>query len=339
MTFESYRSHKNTDKFLTAGTILGAVSLFAAAEANATRRDNKKYSTKAKVISNVRESEYSTFFVPGFNGDGTVVAKNLDRHFEQMGTTHYAVHPERGFSLDSIREEWLRARELDGHRPARIYAVSMGALLLSRIFQDEDFRQEFGEVERVVYDSGLSSRSDLSASKKAAIAAGIILPSTHTTGKIYHAINNLMDEHDFGHDPEVLEEEVRERYHSTARARFSSAKSQIWFMHNNDVANMDLSGFGQEVAGGFAYLSSSNDNLVNTDRSVNVYAKSLQQPVEYRIDTGRGYNSHAKGPDHPKSAVDALLNRNHDQYRVRTVRNHVARHVMHKSGLYVPEAA
>lgn len=339
MTYER-RSHGTTEKLIAAGTLLGAFSLAAAAaETKATQRDNKRYSTKADVISNIRDGEYSTFYVPGFNGDGRVVAKNIDRHLEHMGTTHYHVHPERGFSLDSIREEWLRARELDGHRPARIFAVSMGALLLSKIFEDDGFRDEFGEVERVVYDSGLSGRGDLSAGKKLGIAAGLILPSTHTTGKIYNVINNLTDEHDFGHDPEVSDEEVIERYKSTAAARFSSAKSQIWFMHTNDVANMDLSRFGNEVQGGFAYIASANDTLVNTHRSVNIYAQSLNQPIEYRIDSGRGQNSHAKGPDHPKSVVDALLNKNHDQYRVRTVKKHVARHAITESGLYIPRAA
>jgi len=315
---------KNSERIIKAGTlILGALSIAAvAAETGASVRDQRGRSNKAEVVSNIRPGEYATFTVPGYHSEGHILARNLDRHFEDMGTTHYAVHPERGFSLDSIREEWLKARALDGHRPARIYAMSMGGLLVAKIFSDEGFRREFGPVDKLVLDSALSGKKDLSVKEKIAMGFATVLPVSHTTNKLYHLLSQEDLGEEIDHAPEVMPEEVHERLGASALINFSAGKGQILFMRREYVENIPLAGFGAEIERGTTYLASTCDTVVDTERSVTVYAKSLKQDVEYRIDTLRKFTSaHAGGRERPQGAKDALLDQYPERYRIRTIRH------------------
>lgn len=317
----------STERIIREGIplILGALSLMAAsaaiAEAHATKEDTKGRSDKAEVVSNIRPGEFATFTVPGYHAEGHVLSRNLDRHFEHMGTTHYAVHPEKGFSLDSIREEWLKARDLDGHRPARIYALSMGGLLVSKLFSDEEFRKEFGPVDRLVLDSALSGKHDLSGGEKLAMGLATVLPVTYSTNRLYHALSGSELNGPLDHAAEVLPREVRERIGAAAMVHFSAGRDQILFMRGEDVANMDLSDFGREIPNGVTYLSSTNDLVVNVNHSSKVYTESLDKNIEYRVDLLRKQtSSHAGGPERPQGAVDALLGQHPERYRIRYLR-------------------
>lgn len=317
-------THEKINKEIaTVGTlIVGAFSVAAImAEAKATAQDKSKGSHRANVISNVRPGEYATFTVPGYHADGTVLAKNVDRHFEEMGTTHYAVHPERGFSLDSIRDEWLKARALDGHRPARIYALSMGGLLVAKLFSDPDFRHEFGQVDRMVLDSALSGKKDLSVGAKMAMGFGALLPVTYSTVQFYRFVSEVENNTHPPHAPEVTLEEAKERYAAGAKMHFSAGKDEIMFMHMEDVGRLKLQAMGQEIKDGIVYLQSAKDHLVDTSRSSQTYSNSYAKDIECRIDTARPNGSHASGPEFPKGVVDALLDRNPDKYRIRTIRH------------------
>lgn len=321
-------THEKINKEIsTTGTLLlGAFSIAAivAAEAKATSEDKVKGTFKANVVSNIRPGNYATFTVPGYHADGRVLGKNIDRHFEQMGTTHYAVHPERGFSLDSIREEWLKARSLDGHRPARIYALSMGGLLVSKLFSDPEFRREFGEVDKLVLDCALSGKKDLSVGTKLAMGFGAILPVTYSTGQFYRFISEIENKGDLKHSPEVTHDEARERYAAGARIHFSAGKDEILFMHREYTERMNLREAGEEIKDGITYLQSARDHLVNTTRSSQIYSNAYAKDIECRIDTTRPNGSHASGPEFPRGVVDALLDKNPDNYRIRTIRHQSA---------------
>ncbi len=319
-----------TERLVKAGTLsLGAFSIAAAAmaETHATLNDRKGLSDKARVISGLHPGEHATFVVPGYHSDGVTIAQNMDRHLDHMGATHFAVHPQRGFSLDSIREEWLKARKQDGHRPARILAVSMGALLVARLFSDDNFRQEFGEIDKLVIDSGLSGKGDLSARTKLAMLVAALLPSTHTSDKLFTLISSAEEPHDHAHAPEVLIEEIEARLQGNRSVRFEAARGQILFMHNNDVRRMDLSKFGQAIMNGVVFLGSPRDDLINLDRSSMAFSKSLNQPIEFRIDTSRPVGSHAKVFEFPQSGVDALQSQNHEDYRIRSIRTLINEYV------------
>lgn len=300
----------------TAGTVLGACFAAHLADAKIGAHNRNKKSDKAEVVSHIRDGEYATFTVPGYHADGRVIGKNLDRHYEHMGTTHYAVHPQRGFSIDSIKEEWLRARQLDGHRPARIYAMSMGALLVAKIFSDDQFHSEFGEVDTLVMDGGLSSKKDIHLSSKLAMAAGVILPLTYSTGKLYGLITSREKNKPVHHSPEVSYDEAYEHILSSTTTSFDAAKDQVMFMDKNDVAKMSLQPFASTIGHKVIYLASLSDKVLDNWRAANMYADAMQRTIEYRIDTTREIGEHATGSDRPKGPIDALLDQSSDDYRV-----------------------
>src|SRR5947209_8169782 len=100
-------AHRNIESIkpndlIARGTLLGVISIVALAMADTQvgSYDGRKRSTKADVVTNPRPGTHSIFTVPGYHTNGRVIGKNLDRHFAHMGTTHYAVHPEKGFDLD-----------------------------------------------------------------------------------------------------------------------------------------------------------------------------------------------------------------------------------------------
>ena len=314
----------STKEKIVRGSLVsvGAVALSVAlAETGATVQDiRRRGSDKATVISNIRPGDYATFVVPGYHANGHILAKNLDRHLEPLGTTHFAAHPDKGFNLDSVREEWLKARVLDGYRPARLVAMSMGGLLLSHLFSDEDFRREFGPVDKLVLDSALSGSKDLSTNEKVAMALGAVLPVTYSTNRMYHLISsgNIDGPVDFA--PEVHEHEARERLEAKALIHFSAGRDQVLFMRRHDVAKMNMQDFGAEIERGITYIASNDDHVVNVNRAVMIYSRQYGQDVEYRIDPLRcDSTAHAGGPERPKGLVDAILDQNHGDYVHTTV--------------------
>lgn len=299
------------------GAPVGAILVaLTAVDVLAARKEQKGKTDKADVITVEHSGEFSNFIVPGYHTDGRVLAKNLDRHLEQLGTMHYAVHPEKGFSIDSIKEEWLKAREADGHRPARIYAMSMGALLLAHLISDKEFRQEFGEIDSVVMDGGLSGKDDLGFVSKLGALAGALVPATFSSGLLYKLVMGHEVKGAIEHDPDVLPLEVEEHLRSSADTSFSAAHKQLLFMILKNVRKMDLHEAGEEIRD-FRYRRPLRDNVVDPESAVSGFSDAYDQPIEMWTDTQVEFG-HAILPEWPKGAVDIIQNTNRDRYRIST---------------------
>lgn len=299
-----------------ASTLLGAFIVAHVADSKIGEFNRRKVSDKAEVLSTIRDGKFSIFTVPGYHTDGRIIGKNLDRHFGNMGTTHYAVHPQQGFSIDSIKEEWLKARQLDGHRPAKLYAMSMGALLVAKLFSDAGFRSEFGEVDTLVMDSGLSGKKDVRLTSKLAMAAASVLPLTYSTGKLYNFVTSRETKRTIHHSSDVSYKEAYEHILSSTRTSFDAAKDQIIFMDKNDISRMDITPFSGEITNKVMYLASTYDSVLDNWRAAHNYANAMDRTIEYRIDTSRKNGEHATGPERPRGPIDALLNQNQNDYRI-----------------------
>ncbi len=335
MTHEIIRPN---ERCIKEGTLLtlGAVSLAATAafatDYSVHRHTYKDKSDKARVLTTQHPGDYSVLVFPGYHADGEILAKNFDKHLEHLGTTHFVVHPERGMNLDSYKDEILKARKMDGHRPLLIYALSMGALLDAKIASDEDVRHEMGEIHRKVLDSPLSGKGDLDIVSRLGILAGSLLPATFSTDRMYHLVNQLgLGDESLDFDPElVTREEAEERLWSTRRVRYAAAKGQIPFMHRENIAKMDLAQAGSELDEGIIVLSSLDDHLINTRRSAGVISDSYDIPVEFRYDLTRKETSHATGPENPRGVVDALEGKNRDKYMALDIRNTIRKYQENK---------
>lgn len=311
--FNMYPEHPVAKVSALVGAILVPLTI---AEAIATHGEQKGKTDKASVLTVPRKGEFSNFIVPGYHADGSVIADNMDRHLEHLGTTHYAIHPEKGFSIESIKEEWLKAREKDGHQPARIYAMSMGALLLAKLLSDEEFRHEFGEIEMIALDGGLSGRQDLGYISKLGALAGAILPATFSSGLLYKLVMGHEVKGSIDHDPDVTAEEVEEHLKSSADTLFSAAHKQLLFMIRNNARDMPLIKAGSEIET-IRYRTPLRDNVVKPDSAIEGFSEAYQQPIEKWTETQVAFG-HAIGPEWPKGVSDILQNTNRDKYRIST---------------------
>jgi hypothetical protein len=211
--------------------------------------------------------------------------------------------------------------------------MSMGALIVAKMFSDEGFREDFGEVDTLVMDGGLSGKKDVSSSSKLAMAVGTVLPVTYMTDKLYHYITGQELHKKVDHAPEVTDEEAYEHVLSSTQTSFDAAKAQILFMNKNSVDQMKLDTFGRNITGRIIYLSSPRDDVLNPHRAVQEYSDALERDIEFWVDTRRALGTHASGPEHPQSVLDAMLDQNQEDYRIKTIRPYLTKSA---SDLWLP---
>ncbi len=278
--------------------------------------------SSASMVSNNRAGEFAFYYAPGWHTDGTIIAKNFDKHVEHLGSSHYGVHPVGAYSLDAQKDAWLRARRKDGYRPAKIYAQSKGALTLSHMFADESFRHDFGEVDSICLDSPVSSRHDIHRPFYDYMKFGRKLPKLRTVEKMSRVAMEMMlaGEPDYD-DRYVQQTEALDNARASTRTRLLACISQLEYMWTHDVADLDLSGFGATVPNK-KIISAPSDKLVNLERSAAVINKSYGGDFEYRIDSSRRVGDHATGTERPEGVLDALMNQNADRYRVVSIGRH-----------------
>lgn len=298
---------------LSTGAILVAG---AAIEAFATYTSEKGKSREAKVISNERESEESLYTISGYHTDGAALNETIDTVLSDIGRTHYAVYPQKGFDIESLKSNILMAREAENFVPTNVLAVSMGGLVLARMFSDPEFAERFGPIKRIVLDSALSGKHDLSAKEKFGIAFGAVLPVTYSTDVLYHNLSHH-ELTEIDHEDGLSDDVVHIQHTAKSKVPFSAGHHQIDFMRHNDVSEMNLRNLAAKAMEGVVYIASSADNVVDTERASQVYANSLGQNVEYWVDTRRKLNTlHAGAYERPHSALDAMRNVNRSAYDI-----------------------
>lgn len=304
------------------GTLAAGAVLFggvAALEVAATRRQERHKDTRADIVSHPRDGDFATYVISGYHTDGRAVERTLDRHFSELGSTHYTVYPEKGFALGSLKAKILESRRADNYKPAKILAISMGGLVTSKMFSDPEFLAEFGPIDRLVLDSALSGKKDLRASEKAAMAFGAVLPVTYSTNKLYLGLSSKSHT-EIDHEDAVRPDEVYDQLAAKYKIPFSAGHHQINFMRANDVEQMNLAPLARRVHNGIVYMASTGDDVVNTERSSQTYVNALGLDIEYWVDSNRKLNTlHAGAYERPHSAIDALTDSNRDSYRICTL--------------------
>jgi len=321
MPHETVKSH---DRLVKSGALLmGAFLTAAVVETKATIDNRRRRTSDVDVISNIRPGMYANWFFPGFHTNMRVVGPNFDRHWQEEGAAHYAVHEESGHSMDNRRERWLEARKKDGFRPARIYAQSMGGMEVFDAFSDPGFAYDFGEVDTLVIDSGVSKIRDVTLSTRFAMAAARLLPPIDKSDKLYHwAMSRGLT--DFTeHGPEVTDNETRDHLLSSAATSFGSGRDQIRYIRRTDVSAMDLSEWGQRIRRK-VYLSAMDDQVVDLAEAASTFNASVGGGMVHSIDTRRKSPSHAVGAEYPKGVLDNLKGENQDDYRTVSIRPRLA---------------
>lgn len=278
--------------------------------------------SRASMVSNIRAGEYAFYYAPGWHTDGTVIAKNFDKHMEQFGSTHYGVHPTGTYSLDAQKDAWLQARRKDGYRPAKIYAQSKGALTVSHMFADSSFRHAFGEVDSICLDSPVSSKDDIHRPFYNYMQIGRRLPKLQAVEKISRiAMERMLSDKPDYDSRYVAPNEALENARASTRTRLIACISQLEYMWTHDIADLDLRDFGASIPNK-KIISAPSDRLVNLERSSAVIDRSYGGGFEYRIDSSRTAGDHATGTERPEGVIDALMNQCEDRYRIVSIGRH-----------------
>lgn len=285
---------------------------------------------KADVITNKHPGEVATLVVPGFHANGRVIAKNMDRHLRFMGPTLFAVHPEKGFSLDSTKEEWVKAIRKLGQIPLQIYAQSMGGMLALDVLSDESVRKQLPQINVLEIDSGLSKPDDLPLGTRAAMFGTKLLPLTRLSDKLYTLAMMQETKKPIDRGDDETAEEAFEHILSSALTGYDAGKGQIGYILETDVGDMDLSGLSEDI-GRAIYISAASDNVLDIFGAASTINNSLGGGMQHVIDSRRAPMTHAAGAEHTRGVIDNLLGRNQEDYRVISIRDHLAKRAVRQT--------
>lgn len=292
---------------LPVGLAIGglAVATVALVDRSLPRLYSRRAETEASVIEHRGDSaDRAIYTLPGSRTDGRVIGEMLETSFKDLGDRYYTVYPEKGFSVDSIKHNLLESRQGNIDKPASFYAMSMGGLVLSHLLNDADFRQNFGEIDTVIFDSSPSSVADVRPPTKRALdAAGIFgdswFVSRATQLRTHQKLRNSKP---FVKD--VTEDLVHKQRISTAKVSIPTSVAQGMFIGQTNIRDWDFS----DVARRKYFISSPHDNVINTEPARKVYDRTYGGVTDI-IDTNRPHGSHAEGIVYQRLMADLMAGR------------------------------
>lgn len=310
--------HLNHERFIGNTFVrtlaLGAFLIGAAATAEkiATDEERKKLRAEAKVNSTIREGDKAVYIVPGCRTNGHYIGGMIDPFISEHGSTHHLAYPEKGFSLDSVKQALLNARALDGDRPATIYASSMGGMVTSSLLLDPEFREKFGRIDKVVFDSSPADNEDLDNSTRKAMVAASIVPASWTTAHLYRAVMMRTNTRKYmTHSTDISDEQAAGHGKSSANTHLSAVEGQAHFIDHTKFSDDQLKEAYANV-GEVIYIGASHDHTVNQESAIQKYARAMGRSVLRIIDWDREEGSHASGPEFPRFIANIIAQR-HDK--------------------------
>lgn len=294
---------------------LGAFLISAAvvAEKFATDEDHKKLSFEAKVNSTIRDGDKAIYILPGCRTNGHYIGGMIDPLISEHGSTHHLAYPERGFSLDSIKQALLQARTLDDDRPATIYASSMGGMVTSRLMLDMEFRENFGRIDKVVFDSSPADNEDLNLGLRGAMSAASAFPPSRTVAQLYRTAMHCSTGKEYMiHSSDISDEQAIGHCRSSANTHLSAVKGQVRFIDSTRFYENQLQEAFANV-GKVIYIGASYDRTVNQETAHQKYARAMGRSVLRIVDWDRKSGSHAAGPEFPRFIANIISQRFDDE--------------------------
>ncbi len=285
-------------RLVAVGAALSLLAMEAAAESTFAWQ-GRGYTTKPEVIRHDGDETHSIYVLHGCRQDGRFMAEHLGESFAEIGTTSTIVYPQRGFSVDDIGQTLLEASRGDT-RPKSVVAISMGGMALTDLLRDTEFCDEFGEIERVVFDSSPSSVTDLSASTSRAVTAAKLVPYTPSMGRLY---NHVVQRSARKHSEVAASDLLREHLYATAGTPFSAVSAQTKFIRTTHFGPDEL---GHAPVGELFYVSAEQDGVVDPYRAHDGYEKIYGRHIAHIIDQARATPSHAATVESPQQVISIL---------------------------------
>lgn len=287
-----------------AGAAMGMLAVMVAVDRGLTAREQRNFSSESQLILDKNRGEQTTILLPGCRSDGRVIADMLRPKFSEMGDVAAVTYPEKGFSIDSVRNNLLEARHATGNKPVSLYAISMGGLVLSRLFADEEFSEEFGKIETVVLDSSPSGVDDIRKSARFAmeITKNRAISDSWLATKIASEAMVRRSGKYVDHEDCVSDEQVLRHFETTAKTPLYVAREQGEFIKKTQLAPGSLEGMAKNAY----YVRSHYDSVVDTEHALSSYNEAFGYDIQDVVDEARPYGSHAAGPEYQNKLIELL---------------------------------
>lgn len=287
-----------------AGAVMGALALAATVDRGLTALERRASNISSELLFAKGEGDGVTITLPGCRSDGRVIASMLKPQFSEIGDVAAITYPTKGFSLDSIRSNLLEAKRLAGDRPTSLYAISMGGIVLSRLFADKEFKNEFGQLDTIVFDSSPSGLEDIRKPVRLAmeltrsrmVSDSWIMAKIAAEAMMHKSLKNI------GHEDCVSDEQVLKHFQTTAKTPLYVAREQGEFIKNTRLQPGSL----EDIANNVYYLRADYDSVIDTDHALLAYAHVFNRDVQDIVDETRPSGSHAAGPEYQAKVTELL---------------------------------
>lgn len=289
-----------TGVFLTA---LTAVSVDRIAEDK--KRHNGK---KARVIPRPHEEGHPIYIMPGCRADGEYIGEMLEPHIKHIGDTYHEAYADEDFDLEDLKSMELESRSRDLGRAAVVFCSSMGGMKFTLSLADKSYREQFGKINTLIFDSSPAAKKHLDSGTRFAMFAAKVLPPSWTISKLYRNFMMRKANKPRNHSPKVTDDQVRGHLLSSANTPLSAVRKQADFIENADLSKLadgELAGAADTIY----YISSQHDHVVDTDAAYKEYNRIFGGNVIRIIDYARDPRSHADGPEHPELIVALMEGR------------------------------
>lgn len=298
------RHISNLEFFRKYGYIpaLGAVAAAVALDNSTWLIDRRRRSNVATIEAHDNPGEQALYILPGCRMDGQHMATMFEPQFSQFGSTNYLAYPQRGFSIDSIRSNLLEARSKNLDKPATIYANSMGGIVLSKLLTEEDFRDNFGEIDKLILDSSPTSEQDIRRPVRMAMGAAALLKSSWTASRLTGQMLHMRDLRFKEHEPFISHDQLMAYRQVTSATPLHVTHSQSEFIRKTKLEPGSLAG----VASSIYYVQSGHDEVIDTERARKNYEAIFETDIEKIVDSTRPYGSHAAGPEFQGKIIELI---------------------------------
>jgi len=285
------------------GLALAAVGLGLAVDHAPTVIERFRQPAETQITYSDNGADIAFLTMPGCRTETSAIAPMLEKKFGEVANTGYMSYAKGKIDIREVGQSLLEFRDkTDRNKPISILALSMSGIILVRLLDDPDFRERFGSIDSIVFDSAPYKRSHVRLKPQLWLAA---VTATQTSRSLGYASKFWQlrgaAKHAGEHSDIITDEEVIEHQRSTILTPAYAVANQGWL-----IRQPRLQGSLQGVAGEAIYLRGSFDRTIDTDKAAVDYNKVFGGTLKAIVDTARSHGSHAASPEYPEGSA-ALL--------------------------------
>jgi len=282
---------------------LAAVGLGLAVDHAPTVVEHMRQPAETQITYSDNGADRVFLTMPGCRAETSAIAPMLEKKFGEVANTGYMSYAKGKIDIKEVGRSLLEFRDkTDRNKPISILALSMSGITLVRLLDDPAFRERFGSIDSIVFDSAPYKRSHVRLNPQFWLAAATLTQYSQSLGyasKLWQLRSAA--KHAGEHSPCITDEEVIAHQRSTILTPAYVVANQ-----GKLIRQPRLSGSLRGVAGEAIYLHGSYDRTIDTDKAAVDYNNVFGGTLKTVVDTARPHGSHAAAPEFPEGSA-ALL--------------------------------